>query len=143
MGRGQYNEQNNLYFFQNENFCFLLLLYLLFFVSSVNEVRINGKTFSDAEVTPHILYVALFFIIFLASFLVCLMFGVDNKNAIMGTLSCLDNVGPAVGSLGTFGNYGMEPVMAKVMYTIDMFMGRVEIYPVLAVASFIFTRRKR
>ena len=111
--------------------------------SSVNEVRINGKTFSDAEVTPHILYVALFFIIFLASFLVCLMFGVDNKNAIMGTLSCLDNVGPAVGSLGTFGNYGMEPVMAKVMYTIDMFMGRVEIYPVLAVASFIFTRRKR
>ena len=111
--------------------------------SSVSEVRINGKTVSDREVEPHVLYVALFFIIFLVSFLLCLLFGVDNQNAIMGTLSCLDNVGPAVGSLGTFGNYNLEPVAAKFMYTVDMFMGRVEIYPVLAVASFIFSRRKR
>ena len=111
--------------------------------SSVNEVRINGKTISDRELEPHILYVAIFFIIFLLSFLLCLLFGVDNKNAIMGTLSCLDNVGPAVGSLGTFGNYGGEPTAAKIMYSIDMFMGRVEIYPVLAVISFIFSRRKR
>jgi len=111
--------------------------------SSVNEVRINGKTISDHDAEPHLLYVAVFFIIFLISFLLCLLFGVDNKNAIMGTLSCLDNVGPAVGSLGTFGNYNMEPVAAKFMYTVDMFMGRVEIYPVLAVASFLFTRKKR
>ena len=111
--------------------------------SSVNEVRMGGRPVADSEVTPHVLYVAMFFLVFLLSFIVCLLFGVDNHNAIIGTLSCLDNVGPAIGELGSFGSYNMEPSMAKFMYTADMFMGRVEIYPVLAVVSVIFSRKRR
>lgn len=111
--------------------------------STVNEVRINGKALSDKDVEPHVLYVAVFFIVFAISSLLCMASGSDNANAIMGTLCSLDNVGPAAGSIGSFGNYNAEPSLAKFFYTIDMFMGRVEIYPVLAVASFIFTRKKR
>ena len=111
--------------------------------STVNEVRMNGRPLSDKDVEPHVLYVAIFFIVFVISTLLCLASGVDNGNAIMGTLCCLDNVGPAAGSIGTFGNYNAEPALAKFFYSIDMFMGRVEIYPVLAVASFIFGRGKR
>ena len=111
--------------------------------STVNEVRINGKPVSDKDVEPHVLYVAVFFIVFVISTLLCMASGSDNANAIMGTLCSLDNVGPAAGSIGSLGNYNAEPSLAKFFYTIDMFMGRVEIYPVLAVASFIFTRKKR
>ena len=111
--------------------------------STVNEVRLNGKPLSDADVEPHVLYVAVFFLVFCISTLLCMASGADNTNAILGTLCCLDNVGPAAGTLGTFGNYNAEPAMAKLFYSIDMFMGRVEIYPVLAVASFIFNRKNR
>lgn len=111
--------------------------------STVNEVRINGKPVADKDVEPHVLYVAIFFIVFVISTLLCMASGSDNANAIMGTLCSLDNVGPAAGSIGSFGNYNAEPSLAKFFYTVDMFMGRVEIYPVLAVASFIFTRKKR
>jgi trk system potassium uptake protein TrkH len=111
--------------------------------STVNEVRLNGKPVSDRDVEPHVLYVAIFFLVFVISSLLCLASGSGNANAILGTLCCLDNVGPAAGSLGTFGNYNAEPSLAKFFYTIDMFMGRVEIYPVLAVASFIFNRKNR
>ena len=111
--------------------------------STVNEVRINGKPVSDKDVEPHVLYVAVFFIVFVISTLLCMASGSDNANAIMGTLCSLDNVGPAAGSIGSLGNYNAEPSLAKFFYTIDMFMGRVEIYPVLAVASFIFSRKKR
>ena len=112
--------------------------------STVNEVRMNGKPISDKDVETHVLYVAIFFIVFALSTLLCLASGSDNSNAIMGTLCCLDNVGPAAGStIGSLGNYNAEPSMAKFFYTVDMFMGRVEIYPVLAVASFLFTRRNR
>jgi trk system potassium uptake protein TrkH len=111
--------------------------------STVNEVRLNGKPVSDRDVEPHVLYVAIFFLVFVISSLLCLASGSGNANAILGTLCCLDNVGPAAGSLGTFGNYNAEPSLAKFFYTIDMFMGRVEIYPVLAVASFLFARKKR
>ena len=111
--------------------------------SSVVEVRLNGKPLSDKDVEPHVRYVAVFFLVFIISTLLCLAFGSDDGNAIMGTLCCLDNVGPAAGSIGTFGNYNAEPSMAKFFYTVDMFMGRVEIYPVISVASFIFSRRTR
>ena len=111
--------------------------------STILEVRMNGKPLQDKEVEPHVMYVAAFFIIFLISALLCLAVGSDSSNAIMGTISCLDNVGPAAGSIGSLGNYNAEPSAAKFLYTIDMFMGRVEIYPVLAVASLLFSRKKR
>lgn len=111
--------------------------------STILEVRMNGKPLQDKEVEPHVMYVAAFFIIFLISALLCLAVGSDSSNAIMGTISCLDNVGPAAGSIGSLGNYNAEPSAAKFLYSIDMFMGRVEIYPVLAVASLLFSRKKR
>ena len=61
----------------------------------------------------------------------------------MGTLSSLANIGPAVGEIGTFGNYGAQPDFAKLVYTLDMFLGRVEIYPLLAIGSLLFDHSKR
>lgn len=111
--------------------------------STMIEVRLNGKSVEDKDVEPHVLYVAAFFVVFLISALLSMAFGGGDANAIMGTLCCLDNVGPAAGTLGTFGNYNAEPSVVKFFYSIDMFMGRVEIYPVLAVVSFLFSRNKR
>ena len=61
-----------------------------------------------------------------------------NANAVAATFTSLSNVGPALGDLGVMGNFSAEPTGAKLMYTIDMFLGRVEIYPVLAVMMMLF-----
>ena len=61
----------------------------------------------------------------------------------MATLSSITNVGPSVGELGTFGNFGAQPALAKFIYTVDMFLGRVEIYPLLAVSSLLFVKERR
>lgn len=111
--------------------------------SSVAVVKVGNKVVTDEELRPHILYIAHYFFLLFVSVVVCLLFGVDNDNAFAATLSSLGNVGPAFGDLGTFGNYNAEPVMAKIFYTLDMFIGRVEIYPVLAVMSMIFSRNKK
>jgi trk system potassium uptake protein TrkH len=39
------------------------------------------------------------------------------------------------------GNYNAEPGILKFIFSFDMFLGRVEIYPVLAVISGIFNRK--
>lgn len=106
--------------------------------SSVSVVKVGGRMLGDGELHPHILYIALYFLLMFVSLVVCLMFGVGNDNAFMATMSSLGNVGPAVGDLGTFGNYNAQPLGAKLVYTVDMFLGRVEIYPVLAVARMLF-----
>ena len=66
------------------------------------------------------------------------MSGVEISDAFSGTLASLGNVGPGLGGLGTMGNYASQPVFAKLIYTSLMFLGRLEIFPVLAIFHLAF-----
>ena len=48
-----------------------------------------------------------------------------------------------MGSIGSMGNYNAEASACKFIFSLDMFLGRVEIYPVLSVLYIIFSRRHR
>jgi Trk-type K+ transport systems, membrane components len=106
--------------------------------ASINEVRIDRRVIHQEDVSPHILYICLYMMVFLVSVVINLMLDKGSVHAFYATLSSLSNVGPAVRELGTYGSFSAEPLGAKVMYTIDMFLGRVEIYPVLSVVFMIF-----
>ncbi|MCQ2162483.1 MAG: hypothetical protein MJY86_04310 [Bacteroidales bacterium] len=111
--------------------------------TSISEVRINRRVIKQDELMPHILYTSLFLLVFLLSVVINLLMESDSGHAFYGTLSCLTNVGPSIFDLGTYGSYSMEPAGVKVMYTIDMFLGRVEIYPIFAVMIMLFSRKTK
>ncbi|MBQ8061070.1 MAG: TrkH family potassium uptake protein [Bacteroidales bacterium] len=111
--------------------------------ASVNEVRVNGRVVSQEAIAPPILYLALYLMLIVFSLALNLLFNPHNTNAVAATFTSLSNVGPSVGNLGAVCNFNAEPVGSKIMYTIDMFLGRVEIYPVLAVAMMIFSKRSK
>ena len=69
------------------------------------------------------------------------MCGSDLAEAVSGVVSSVGNVGPGLAEVGSMDNYSAQPAMAKFIYTFDMFLGRVEIYPVLIVISMMFKRR--
>ena len=79
----------------------------------------------------------------LASVFLSLLYGVNTHSAFAASVSTLTNVGPALEELGTMGSYNSVPDAAKILYSMNMFFGRIEIYPVLAVISMLFTRNKR
>ena len=109
--------------------------------SSVKEVRIGKTTIRDEELFPFILYIAMYFLLMAVSVIVCLVVGDNNADALTGTLASLGNVGPALGDIGSYGNFNHLTDTSKLMFTLDMFFGRVEIYPILAVFSMIFNRK--
>lgn len=111
--------------------------------TSVTEIKYCGKNLEAEDVHQHILYIVVFGFVWMISVLLTLISGVDTGNAIIATLSSLGNVGPSVGDLGTFGNYGLQPSFAKFVYTLDMFLGRIEIYPVFAVLYLMLDRNRR
>ena len=111
--------------------------------ASVNEVRVNGRLVRQDDIWPHILYIALYLILIIFSLAVNLILNPHDSNAVAATFTSLSNVGPSIGDLGAVCNFGAEPVGAKIMYTIDMFLGRVEIYPVLAVAMLLFGKNSK
>ena len=90
---------------------------------------------------PQILYIALFFLLIGLSSVLGVLVGDPNQHSLLGSLASLTNVGPSLGSIGSLGNYNAEPHALKFIFTLDMFLGRVEIYPVFAVVASIFHRR--
>ncbi|MBQ9185965.1 MAG: TrkH family potassium uptake protein [Bacteroidales bacterium] len=111
--------------------------------SSVNKIKVGDKFFSDEEVFPHILYITIFLLFIVISMVLCLIFGTNNYNALSGTIASLANVGLALGEIGSAGNYNCEPSMVKFIYTLDMLLGRLEIYPVIAALSILLKRNKK
>lgn len=111
--------------------------------SAVNEVKLGGKVLSDSEVAPHVLYIALYAVLLSLSAVLCLFIGVDWQNALAASVTSISNVGPALGDMGSMGSFNCAPAAAKMVYSLDMFLGRIEIYPVLAVVAMVFDRHKR
>ena len=108
--------------------------------SSVFEVRFGKRMLRDEEVYPQILYIALFLLLIGLSSILCVVIGDPNQHALLGSIASLTNVGPSLGTIGSFGNYNAEPDALKFIFSFDMFLGRVEIYPVLAVFAGIFRK---
>lgn len=110
--------------------------------TSINQIRINNHYLKMEEAYPHLLFLGIYFIALCFSTGLNVLFGLEDANALYASVSCLSNVGPAIGDLGTFGNFNSVPVMSKLLFCVDMFIGRIEIYPVLAVLMMVFHRNK-
>lgn len=108
--------------------------------NGTRRVKMGESYMPDEQVLPLVLYIVLFFIIILVSAALLLMCGVGGIEAISGAIASIGNVGPGLGSISIAGNYSMMPVAAKVILSLDMFLGRVEIYPILIAISLIFKK---
>ena len=109
--------------------------------SSLFEVRMGNRILHDEDIYPHVLYISMFFLLIGLSAILCMVLGDPNNHALTGSIAMLSNVGPSLGSIGSLGNYNMEPTWMKIIFSLDMFLGRVEIYPVLAVMAAVFKRK--
>ncbi len=110
--------------------------------SSLFRTRVGGSALADESVTAVFLFIVTYIFVFFISFILVCICGVDIGEAVSGTLSSLGNAGPGVGQLGTMGNYSSMPAAVKFIFSMDMFLGRVEIFPVLIVFSMLLDRRK-
>ena len=111
--------------------------------SSINRLHIGNHILDKDEIYPHVVFMCLYLITIGASVALTILSGMDVQNAVATSISCLSNVGPALESVGTLGNFNGVPVLAKITFIFDMFLGRVEIYPILAVSMMIFSGKNR
>lgn len=110
--------------------------------SSMNNVRVDKHILQDKEVKSILLYLVVYFALLYLSILLVLTTGTSMSVAVSGVISSVGNVGPGLSEISLLGNYSAQPDFAKFIYTIDMFLGRVEIYPVLTALSLLIRREK-
>ena len=102
-----------------------------------------GNQIIDAEIASSVLYfLSLFFLTFIVSTLCLAALGLDFITAFSGSLSCISNVGPAIGNIiGPEQTYAALPDTAKWILSFVMLAGRLE-FTSLVVLFLPFLWRK-
>lgn len=108
--------------------------------SSVSQVKLGGHSISDGAVSAVMLFIVVYVLVIFASVILVMIFGTDASEALSGVVASIGCIGPGVSELGSLENYSTQLTSAKIIYSFDMFLGRLEIYPVLIVFSMIFRR---
>lgn len=109
---------------------------------SVSTVRLEGKSVDDATISGVGVYFALFIAIQFAVFLLISFEPFDFETRFSSVLACFNNVGPGFGAVGPAGNYAAYSDFSKILLSVSMLFGRLEIYPIIFLLSPSIWRKK-
>lgn len=102
---------------------------------AVATVRFEGKKTSDATVNSVNSYLSIYAMLFL---IFVFLLGVDNfdfESNISAVASCFNNIGPAFGAAGPASSYAEFSPFSKIILSMAMLFGRLEIYPLIVTFS--------
>ena len=103
---------------------------------SVVRVQLDGKRVEKSTVKAASTFFTLYMGLLLLFSLLVSLDGVDIATSFTASLSCLSNIGPGMtGAIGPAGNFAFFSDGTKLLLTLAMLMGRLEIYPILVLVS--------
>jgi len=93
-----------------------------------------GETALRKEVVESVVaFFILYLFVFTISVIALALHGYDFTTSISAVAACLGNVGPGMGLAGASETYSHFPNLVKLILCLDMWIGRLEIYTVLAL----------
>ena len=104
---------------------------LLLHPRTVKVMTIDGKAVSNDTVRGVSAYFLTYVFLIMASILLVSLDGFDASTTVTAVLATFNNIGPGLGLVGPAGNFAVFSPLAKVVLTLDMLLGRLELYPML------------
>lgn len=98
-------------------------------------VKCDGKAIDKDVVRGVSSYFVLFAFLMSLSILLLSLDGHDLGSTVTAVITCLNNVGPGVGEVSPSGNFSGFSDWAKILLSVDMLLGRLEIYPLLVLLT--------
>ena len=103
--------------------------------NKVQVIRMNGRVVDENILRNTNAYLCAYVIIILASFLLVSLDGFSTTTNLTAVVSCFNNMGPGLESIGPTLNYSGYGVFSKIVLVFDMLAGRLEIFPILVLMS--------
>ena len=104
---------------------------LLLHPRTVKVMTIDGKAVSNDTVRGVSAYFLTYVFLIMASILLVSLDGFDASTTVTAVLATFNNIGPGLGLCGPAGNFAVFSPLAKVVLTLDMLLGGLELYPML------------
>ena len=103
---------------------------------TVVRVEMDGQRVGDQTVRAASAFVALYMILLLLFAAIVSLDGFDIATCFTASLSCLSNIGPGMTKvIGPAGSFAVFSSRSKLLLTLAMLIGRLEIYPILVLFS--------
>ena len=110
--------------------------------NAVTAVRYEGRSLSEKEIRGTYQYISVYVCLYVISCLLLSLEHVDLVTTVTAVITCHNNAGPGLGLVGPAGNYSIFSAPAKLLLTLNMLLGRLEIFPVLLLFSPSIWKRK-
>ena len=91
----------------------------------------NGEPVQDKALTGVLHYFTLYVFTLIAATLLVSLDNMGAEATFTGVLGMISNAGPGIGVVGPTSNYAGFSVMSKLVLSMTMLIGRLEIYPML------------
>ncbi len=99
----------------------------------VNLVRMDQEVVGEDTLHGVNVYMTFYCLIGVVSLLVISKDNFSLESNITAVLSCLNNIGPGLGAVGPMENFSAYSGLSKLVLTMDMLFGRLEIFPMLTL----------
>ena len=109
---------------------------------SVNIVKVNGKKVNEDTLQGVYVYFIAYVAIFIVSLLVISLDKFDFATNFSAVLTTVNNIGPGIEKVGPMYNFSEFSVLSKIVFSLDMLIGRLEIFPFLMLFSPDLWRKK-
>jgi len=100
---------------------------------AVMPLRFGGKVLNEDLIINVQQFFFLYIMILVAGMVIISTLGLDFVSSLTASATCLGNIGPGFGLVGPTQNFSFIPAVGKCVLTLEMLIGRLEIYPMLVL----------
>lgn len=108
---------------------------------AVVPVKIDGNVIQLSYINKIFAFIFMYFVFMVAGAFVLMCCGLNLSDS-MGVITAnIANIGPVIDTLGATWSYADLPVVAKIVIIVEMLIGRLEIFAIIAIFSPSYWRR--
>ena len=96
--------------------------------NAVIRTKMGGMVQEESTQNLVMTFIVSYIMLTLIGTIIYTMFGCDLLTGFTASISCLSNVGPGFGEIGSMSNFSQLPVVLKLCSTLLMLIGRLEIF---------------
>ena len=106
----------------------------------IYSIKIGEKVISDNILKNTLGFYLMYIMIFVFASIAFSSYGMDIETSISASAASIGNIGPGLGAIGPYDNWGHFPIGAKWIASFCMLLGRLEIFTVIIIFTKSFWR---
>lgn len=103
--------------------------------NTIYKIKMNNRTIEHEVIRSTNVFMTAYLMLFAISLLIISLDNFDFTTNFTATLATMNNIGPGLNKVGPTQNFSIYSNLSKVILSINMLVGRLEIFPMLVLIS--------